>query len=284
MDIRIAVPEEQVSAEVLNAGLEAVTRLDERLIREGHAPTFAKAVQGGLRWRPEPPGLESFDHAKKTVARGWGDCDDLAPHHAASLRVSGVDRAARAIVYPSGPHRWHAVVKRGDGSLEDPSRTAGMRVSSRTAGVPAAVVGCMSTSRGVNGSVRPFVAVRREGDGWIARTDLPWVGSDYGLSAVQKGRTPARALAGSMRGACLVGLCAGIAEEEHLDKLWALSGLLSGESAEDVARELGVGVTKEAVIALAEIAPALLRELREHRARTEGSRNAGHPFGGARPW
>jgi hypothetical protein len=283
VDIRIAVPEEQVSGPVLDAGQEAVTRLNEKLIRDGDAPLFHEAIRRGVKWQPEPPGAERFDHAKKVIGRGWGDCDDLAPYHAASLRVTGEDKRAKAVVYPTGPHRWHAVVRRGDGRLEDPSQTAGMKVrkGSRTAGIPAAVVGCMAPSHGVHGSVRPFVAVRREGVGWVARTDLPILDSGYGLSTTQRSSTPAGALAGSIRGACIVGHCSGgMADEEHLGKLWALQGLLHGDSAESVASVVGVERTKEAVKSLAGMAPAILREIREHRAATEsrGHRAAGGPF------
>jgi hypothetical protein len=282
VDVRIAVPEEHVTAPVLNAGLEMNTLLNEKLIRDGDAPMFDDAVKNGLRWKPEPPGLESFDHAAATTRRGWGDCDDLAPHRAASLRVTGEDPLARAVVYQSGPHRWHAIVQRGNGALEDPSQTAGMRVrrGSKAEGIPAAVVGCMATGRGVNGSVRPFTAVRREGVGWVGRTDLPISQKGYAVSVRQRAKSPAAALAGSMRGVCVVGHCAGVGEEEHLDKLWALSGLLRGQSAQKVASIVGVDATKDALQSLADIAPAILEELRAHRRATEakGHRSAASPF------
>ena len=88
---------------------------------------FSDAVSAGrVRWKPEPPGDEHFDLSTTVAKRGWGDCDDLAPWRAAELRVTGQDPEAYSYVYPSGPHRWHAIVRRGDGSDEDPSRAAGM--------------------------------------------------------------------------------------------------------------------------------------------------------------
>lgn len=280
MDVRIAIPEEHITEDVLNAGLEATTRLNEKLIREGKAPTFGQAMKAGVRWAPEPPGLESFDHGGIVAKRGWGDCDDLAPLHAASLRVSGQDPGAEAVVYPSGPHRWHAVVQRSSGKREDPSQTAGMRVrpGSEAAGIPAAVVGCMHAQRGVNGPVRPFVAVRRADGGYLARTDLPWVGSEYAISVRDRGESPATALARSMRRAVIVGGCARVADGEHMDKLWALSGLLNGESVASVANALGKETTRDALESLAQLAPEILRELQAHRAATERGRAAGHPF------
>ena len=118
MDLSVAVPEAKVSKEVLEPALESVTRLNERMIEKGEVPTAEDAIDhDGVRWKPEPPGAERFDHAGLVMRRKWGDCDDLAPWHAASLRVTGEDHGAQAIVYPSGPGRWHAVVRRSDGSI-----------------------------------------------------------------------------------------------------------------------------------------------------------------------
>ena len=65
MRIQVAIPEQNVSADILNAALEPVTRLDEQLIKEQRAPTFDRALKMGLvRWQPEPPGGERFDHAE----------------------------------------------------------------------------------------------------------------------------------------------------------------------------------------------------------------------------
>jgi hypothetical protein len=280
MDVRIAVPEEHITAPILNAGLEMNTRVNEKLIRAGAAPTFEQAIAAGVKWKPEPPGEESFDHGRKVIARKWGDCDDLAPMRAASLRVSGQDPGAQAVVYQSGPHRWHAVVKRSSGQYEDPSQTAGMRVTpgSEAAGIPPAVVGCMVSMRGVNGPVRPFVAVRREDDGWIARTDVPWVGADMALSVRNRGESPATALGRSLRGAAIIGASSGVTADEHLDKMYCLSGLLSGDSARQMANVFGRECVGEAMESLAALAPDILRELREHRAATEGARRHGRPF------
>jgi hypothetical protein len=271
VDVRIAIPEENVTAPVLNAGLETVTRLNEALIREGKSPTFSQAVKGGVLWKPEPPGLESFDHGAKVAGRGWGDCDDLAPLHAASLRVSGEDPAARAVVYRSGPGRWHAIVERttGPDQYEDPSQTAGMRVrKSAEPGIPPAVVGAMYSTRGVNGVLRPSACVRQTGAGWQGRCDVPIADTDYAVSVTQKGPGPAPALAGAIRGASLVCGAAELADEDDLDRLWALQGLLSGHSPAECAEVMGVETTKEALTALFGIAPKM------------GARVAGRPFRG----
>jgi hypothetical protein len=267
VDVRIAIPDRHVSEGVLNAGLEAVTRVNEALIKEGSAPTFTQAIKDGVRWQPEPPGHESFDHALKVSQRGWGDCDDLAPHRAGSLRASGQDPNARAVVYKSGPGRWHAIVQRGDGRLEDPSRTAGMKVreGSRAAGIAPAVVGAMGAST-VGGAVRPFVAVRRDDQGYLARVDVPIEGDDGDelLSFVQRGRSPSHALSGCMAGACMVGAASEMVDEEALDNMWALHGLMKGQSLEEVAHVCGAEAAKDALLTLKAIAPDLVDELRKH--------------------
>jgi hypothetical protein len=286
VDVRIGIPEENIRGPVLNAGLEAVTRLNEDLISSGQAPPFAKAIQDGVRWAPEPPGQESFDHALTVHKRGWGDCDDLAPYRAADLRVTGTDPGAHAVVYKSGPHMWHAVVKRSDGSYEDPSQTAGMRVrpGSAAEGIRAAVVGLMGLSA-VGAEERPHIAISQDGQGWRGRADLPIVrGVILGcngsmLSVTQKGKTPAKALAGAVLGGALLGGCSGFADAEHVQKMQALAGLLKGEPPSFVACKVGVATTREALITLSQLAPQILDELRAHRAAVEaGGPRAGLPF------
>lgn len=139
MRIRLAVPDElndQDRKAALDAALESVTRTNTGLIRSGVVPPAAGQIKTGrVVWRPEPPGDEHFDLPQTVLARGWGDCDDLAPWHAASLRASGADPGARAIVKKSGDKRWHAVTQRSDGSIEDASAHAGMHEYQRAHGV-----------------------------------------------------------------------------------------------------------------------------------------------------
>ena len=66
------------------------------------------------------------------LASGWGDCEDLAAWRAAELRKSGEDPRAHVAVYQSGPRRYHAIVGRGDGTTEDPSRKLGMKPGGRS--------------------------------------------------------------------------------------------------------------------------------------------------------
>jgi hypothetical protein len=245
LDIHLAVPEEHVSADILDPALETITRLNERLIAEGHAPTFHDALKAGVKWRSEPPGGERFDHAAKVARRGWGDCDDLAPMQAASLRVTGEDPLAEARVYKSGPGRWHAVVRRGGGDIEDPSLEAGMRQHKGIMGVAPAVCGLMFGGQSlVNGDdedprPKPTIALRPNRGRWEARCDLPWSESDYAISTLSRSPVARQALVGAITGACLVGESSACADDDHIDRLLAVAGILSGEHPYDVAAELG---------------------------------------------
>lgn len=138
MRMRIAVPEEHVEPAIIDAALEAVTRLDESMIRQGTGPTSHELLARGAIWRPENMGDEHFDHVGTIAQRGWGDCDDWAPAHAATLRATGQDPGALARVVPSGPSTYHAVVQTSDGQIlsgqSDISVMAGMGGGSRVSG------------------------------------------------------------------------------------------------------------------------------------------------------
>lgn len=202
MRIRIAVPEEHADPHVIDAALEAVTRLDESLIRSGQSPTASQLVEQGARWRPENMGDEHFDHGATIAKRGWGDCDDWAPLRAAELRATGQDPGAVARVVPSGPSTYHAMVQRSTGELErgdeDISARAGMKPLKQTNGVT--VVGGAEVQtievwacdphdgRFYQGSLLPTVgplslhcgpqvSVRGAGGVFEGRCDLPIAGS-----------------------------------------------------------------------------------------------------------
>jgi hypothetical protein len=279
VDVRIAIPDEHIRPAILNAGLEAVTRLNEGLISRGQVPTFDEAVDAGVRWKAEPPGAERFDHAKTVHDRKWGDCDDLAPYHAATLRATGEDPDARAVVFKSGPHMWHAITERGDGSFEDPSQTAGMRVrrGSRTEGIRPAAVSLMA-GPSVSGESRPYVAIDKDSGAWVGRADIPIGRGKYAIAVTHRASSPSQALGLSMHGAAMVGGCSGMCQGEHVDKLFALSGLLRGKSPRNVAAVVGAETVEEALKTIAELCPAILDELRAHRHAVEGSPRRGGGF------
>jgi hypothetical protein len=253
MRINVAVPEPHVSAPVLDAALEGVTRLNEALIREGAVPPFDD-VKHRLRWKPEPPGEEHFDHAGVVLRRGWGDCDDMAPYQAASLRVTGEDPGARAQVRKSGPKRWHALVRRSDGSIDDPSIETGMPAPARRVGIRGAVQPPMTRRvSGVDGTyirlpelaLRAVPTLRGEPEAWQARADLPWhVGpgaSPTDVAMVSLHRTPIsdQAIVGVCHGAIKLGEAAGGASDYDLDRMAAIRDMCDGATYEEVADEYG---------------------------------------------
>jgi hypothetical protein len=256
--IQVAIPEAHVEAPVLDAALEATTRLNESMLKSGSVPTFDDGLKSGIRWKPEPPGAEHFDHAHEVMTRKWGDCDDLAPWHAASLRHTGEDPGARAIVRRSGPRRWHAIVQRSDGSIEDPSRAAGMGQSSVVGGDYEGIVGAAvplmyePPSHAVGGAyiVKPAIAMRPFAGQWQARADLPWnwlehlerdkpTPTDYAMVSLHQDPLAHTALTGAIDGVVQLGHCAGFAHPEHIDRLCALSDAIEGVPYEELASVYG---------------------------------------------
>lgn len=247
MRINVAIPEAHVTAPVLDGALEAVTRLNESLIKSGASPTATQLIEQGAIWKPEPPGDEHFDHGAVIAARGWGDCDDWAPLYAAELRASGRDPGAVAKVRKSGPNRWHATVYRSSGKEDDPSRKAGMGqtvVGVRGAWLPA----MFPPKHGVGGAfintpqlaLRPVADRHGEVEAWQARADLPWhwgpgnSPSDVAMVSLHRSPVSSQAIVGAVRGAFRLGLESD-ADPEQLKRLSAISAACEGAEWEDIA-------------------------------------------------
>lgn len=254
MRIQIAVPEDHVTKPVLDGALEAVTRLNEELLKSGKTPTDEQLIAQGAKWKPEPPGQEHFDHGAKIASRGWGDCDDWAPLRAARLRVTGEDPGAIAEVRKTGLKRWHATVTRSDGSEDDPSLDAGMPGPGRHVGGHGAWVPVMRpTIHGVDGSfintpalaVRPLQDAHGQIESWQARADLPWHwhpgNNPADLAMVTLHRSPVadQAIAGAVLGAYDLGCVSGYADPEHLTHMLAVADALDGAPWEDLADMYG---------------------------------------------
>jgi hypothetical protein len=252
--IQIAVPEAHVTKPVLDGALEAVTRLNEQMLKNGDTPTSNQLIKAGAIWKPEPPGQEHFDHGGLIAKRGDGDCDDWAPLHAATLRVSGEDPGARAVVRKSGPKRWHATVIRSDGSEDDPSLKAGMPGPARVVGSPGAWVPSMRPRvHGVGGTfiATPHLALRPVADrhgqieSWQARADLPWhwqpgnTPADLAMVTLHQSPVADQAIVGAVRGAFKLGCVSGLADPEHLKRMSAIQDALEGATWEEIAETYG---------------------------------------------
>lgn len=73
---------------------------------------------------PDVPGAcERFLTALQCLKEKFCDCDDLAPYLAAELICAGENARPYAIRSSTG---WHCLVRRADGTIEDPSRVLGM--------------------------------------------------------------------------------------------------------------------------------------------------------------
>lgn len=252
MRLNIAIPEAHVKAPVLDGALEAVTRLNESLIKAG-GPTSTELIARGAIWQPEPPGQEHFDHGGKIEERGWGDCDDWAPLHAATLRVTGQDPGAVARVRKTGPKRWHATVYRSNGQEDDPSVKAGMG-RARSDGIRGATLPLMLPAvHGVGGSfiATPHLALRPVADrhgaleAWQARADLPWHWrpqggpADTAMVSLHQSPVSSQAVCGAARGAFRIGLASGQADPENLKRLSAIADACEGYSWEEIAGVYG---------------------------------------------
>lgn len=252
MRINVAIPEAHVKKPVLDGALEAVTRLNESLLKAGEVPTDLELLARGARWQPEPPGDEHFDHAGIIAKRGFGDCDDWAPIRAARLRVTGEDPGARAVVRQSGEKRWHATVLRSDGREDDPSLDAGMPGRGVQGYRPPWMPMMFSRVHGVGGTyiaqpslaLRPIADAHGQVESWQARADLPWhtpLGDAGDVAMVTLHRSPvsSQAIVGAVRGAWSLGLCSGLAHPEHLRRMSAIGDACEGAEWEDLVQRYG---------------------------------------------
>lgn len=104
---------------------------------------LAAANAGHLRLHPEAPwlyesgvsyaeddeGHEGWTDIPETLARGVGACKDLVAWRLGELRVRAGETALPLVSFARVGHRvkFHVVVRRSDGRIEDPSRELGMR-------------------------------------------------------------------------------------------------------------------------------------------------------------
>jgi len=299
MRVNVAIPESHVKKPVLDAALEATTRLDESLLSSGSVPLFTRA-QKRVRWKPEPPGQEHFDHAGLVMERGHGDCDDLAPWHAASLRVTGEDPGARAVVKRSGPKMWHAIVQRSDGTFDDPSLAAGMPGRS-SRGVNGAWVPVMFAPGAgeVNGTyiARPQLALRpvrdRHGqvEAWQARADLPWhwqpnanSPGEIAMASLHQSPVSSQAIVGACKGAVRLAEAQGEDDDDddNLDRLAAIADACEGASFEELEDEYGTEHATAAGVLVSGFFGGLKRAVRKIAKPRMLANMAMLPFGGRR--
>lgn len=117
--------------DAINIALDCTTAINVHQIRRHRLP---RLYASGVYYASEVclakhirETCERFLTARKLLAEGKGDCDDLAPYLAAERRVYDGDTTARAYAQRS-PAGYHCLV-RSAGKIEDPSRVLGMKVT-----------------------------------------------------------------------------------------------------------------------------------------------------------
>lgn len=117
---------------ILQKLLEALTIANVAYLL-GH-PRTPLLYESGVRYLAEPPGRDEWQDIPDTLARGNGDCEDLACWRVAELRVRYGDRyCTRGITVAQLPDdtgrlvtTFHIAVLSPRFGREDPSRLLGM--------------------------------------------------------------------------------------------------------------------------------------------------------------
>lgn len=110
-----------VTRESLSAALEGLTALAVQEIASGKVPR--PLYESAVKYRRESPDI--WSPPSRVLARGYGDCEDLACWRAAELQLAGVP--ARAEARRASRRMWHVIVRHPDGTEEDPSKQLGMK-------------------------------------------------------------------------------------------------------------------------------------------------------------
>lgn len=118
--VRVLIPAHGIRG--LRLALDLLFAADLAAAKSG---VFPPIYASGVRYRREPKEIrEEWKTIPVVLADGHGDCEDLACWRAAELAAAGEHAVPH--IYRTGSGGYHVVVRRGDGSLEDPSAKLGM--------------------------------------------------------------------------------------------------------------------------------------------------------------
>lgn len=99
-----------------------------RASREVKARKVPPLYSAGMRYKPQNPAACALRPPSQVLARGGGDCKHLVLWRLAELRVAGEHATPRIIwLNDAKGLKAHAQVRRGDGTIEDPSVILGMK-------------------------------------------------------------------------------------------------------------------------------------------------------------
>jgi len=128
--LNIVVP--IVGASGLYIALAMLTSANRFFLRAN--PGFPSIYDSGVRYLRDAehgsqasPDNELWLTIPDAVRYGGADCKVLAAWRAAELLEQGELAAPFLIEPPPGSRLWHVVVRREDGTLEDPSKILGMK-------------------------------------------------------------------------------------------------------------------------------------------------------------
>jgi hypothetical protein len=109
----------------IEGALEGHVRANVEYLRR--FPRTPALYRSGVRYRFIRPGADWW-LIPDVLTQRWGDCKDLSAWRVAELRVH-LGELARVRVERTAKDTYHAIVERGDGRIEDPSRALGMKDS-----------------------------------------------------------------------------------------------------------------------------------------------------------
>lgn len=105
-------------------GLAVVSYIDLLEAAQQGTP-FPPLYEAGVKYTREPEGSEVWQTWRFVFATKKADCEDLSGARTAELWAAG-ETAARPTVKRISPRLRHIMVRRADGTIEDPSLILGM--------------------------------------------------------------------------------------------------------------------------------------------------------------
>lgn len=112
----------QIPLPALGAAVEGLTGINAvilRVLERGDRPV-PRLYESAIKYRQ--PGKLAWHTIADLYDLGWGDCKDLVAARCAELRVYDAEPAMPLVYETRRRGRWHAVLRRADGTIEDPSR------------------------------------------------------------------------------------------------------------------------------------------------------------------
>lgn len=123
--------DDELFARVVRCQAESAVLVNRVFLSDN--PSTPTLYTSGVRYVNEPLGsIDELVDIPAIIKRGWGDCFHLASWRVAELRQMGEDKATIKLTFKRVSRNgrkgrlFHVLVRRQDGSLEDPSRLLGM--------------------------------------------------------------------------------------------------------------------------------------------------------------